>query len=99
MAALAYLFLPLSGMTAYFVGGSPRVRFHGLQAVVLGLVWPLLLFGCSALSPLATQVAFVLGGILWLFLVVTTAAGRDPRLPLVGTRCARVADLTSNESG
>lgn len=80
-------------MTAYFLGGSPRARFHGLQAVVLGLVWPLVLFGCSAVAPLATQAAFILGGILWLFLIVTTATGRNPRLPLVGTRCAHAVDL------
>ena len=97
MAALAYLFLPLSGMTAFFLGRTPRMRFHGLQAVVLGFLWPLILFGCSALFPLATQAAFVIGTLAWLWLMVTAAVGRDIRLPVAGAYCARTVELEMSE--
>ena len=91
MAALAYVLLPLSGMLAFFSQTEARVRFHGAQAVSLGLIWPLALYACSALAPTATQIAFVLGAGLWIALIVTTAAGRDLRLPVVGVVCARAA--------
>jgi uncharacterized membrane protein len=93
MAALAYLLLPISGMLAYFSWGGPRVRFHGAQAVALGLVWSIFLFACSAVSVVATQVVFLLGAIVWLGLIVTTAFGRDIKLPLIGRACARAVGL------
>ena len=93
MAAFAYLLLPVSGIVAFFSQTSARLRFHGAQAVTVGLAWPLLLYGCSAVSATATQLAFVGGAALWLMLIVTTAAGRDVRLPLVGPLCARAAGL------
>ena len=40
MPGLAYVLLPLSGMLAYFNGTSVRMRFHGLQAIALGALWP-----------------------------------------------------------
>lgn len=93
MAALAYVLLPLSGLVAYSMGTSSRVRFHGLQAIVLGLAWPLLLYAASALAPIATQIVFALGGLLWLWLVVASALGRDPALPLVGRPLARATGV------
>jgi hypothetical protein len=80
MAALAYVLLPVSGLIAFFWGGD-RGRLHGFQAIVLGVVWPLLLMGGSLISPGFTQVVFIAGAAVWLALIVTTAFGRDPRLP------------------
>jgi uncharacterized membrane protein len=97
VAALAYLVLPISGMTAYFLGTSPRTRFHGMQAVIFGLAWSVLLLGCSAVSALATQAVFVLGGLAWLVLLLATAVGRDLRLPIAGSWCAEVVGLDSEE--
>jgi uncharacterized membrane protein len=77
MAALAYVLLPLSGMLAYFNGASPRMRFHGLQAILLGLLWPAALYAGSAVSPTATRAVAGLGAALWLLLMVTAAAGVD----------------------
>jgi uncharacterized membrane protein len=91
MAALAYVLLPISGMMAFFSQGSFRVRFHGAQAVAFGLVWPLVLYGSSALSATVTQITFVLGAVIWLALIATAATGRDLRLPLLGSFCARAA--------
>jgi uncharacterized membrane protein len=96
MAALAYLLLPVSGTAAFFLGRASRTRFHGAQAIALALVWAALLFGCSAISPTATQIAFVLGGVLWLTLFVSAAIGRDITLPLLGPACARVAGHGAN---
>lgn len=84
MAAIAYLFPPITGLLAYLRGGSPRTRWHGLQAVALGLIWPLVLYACSLASSGFTQAAFA-GGILTCALfVVAVAVGKDPALPFVG---------------
>ena len=92
MAALAYVALPVSGLIAYLLGSDQRVRFHGLQAIVIGLVWPAALYGASALSATATQVVFAAGSAVWLSFVLLTALGRDPRLPLTGGRLQDVAE-------
>ena len=84
MAALAYLLLPLSGTIALLFAGSPRVRFHGAQAVVVGVVWAVALYAASEVSATLTQVVWGLGAIVWLLLLAATALGRDPRLPGVG---------------
>jgi uncharacterized membrane protein len=77
MPALAYVLLPVSGMLAYFNGTSVRMRFHGLQAIVLGALWPAALYGGSAISPTATRAVAIAGAALWLLLMVTAALGRD----------------------
>jgi uncharacterized membrane protein len=91
MAALAYLLLPVSGLTAYLLSEQPRVRAHGLQAITLGALWPAALFAGSAISPAATRVAFAAGGFTWLVLLIGTALGRNPRLPLIGRFLERAA--------
>ena len=91
MAALAYLFPPISKLVVYFMGRDERVRWHGMQAVVFGLVWPLALYGCSQISPGATQVAFFAGGAMWLMLLVLTAFGLNPRVPGTGSLLTRLA--------
>jgi hypothetical protein len=57
------------------------MRFHGLQAVLLGLVWPTSLYVCSMISPGATQIAFVVMAALWLIAMVGALLGRDPGIP------------------
>lgn len=81
MAALAYALLPVTGLIAFVAAAQPRVRFHGLQAIALGLVWPLFLYAAGAVSPLASQIVFGAGVVLWLGLLVATLLGRDPKLP------------------
>ena len=91
MAALAYVLLPLSGLIAYFGGSSERVRFHGLQAVALGALWPAALYGASAITAGVTQAVFAAGAVLWLALIGMTAEGKDVHLPIVGRPLARAA--------
>ena len=86
MAALAYLAPPLSGLIAYVRGRTERTRLHGLQSVVLGVVWPASLYLLSWVSPRATQIGFAAAVLLWLVLLITTVAGADLTLP--GTRGA-----------
>jgi hypothetical protein len=81
MAGLAYLLPPLSGLVAYAKGRTPRVRFHGLQAIIVGVVWPAATYAGAILSPGVTQGVFALGAAVWLGLVFSTAAGHDIRLP------------------
>lgn len=90
MAALAYLFPPISGLIAYFMGRDERVRYHGMQAVIFGLVWPMAIYGCSRISPGATQVAFFAGAAMWLLLFALTAFGLNPRLPGTGPILTRL---------
>lgn len=91
MPALAYLFPPLSGLVAYFKATTQRARFHGLQAALFGLLWPSALYGASAVSPGATQIAFFVGAGLWILLLVMTALGKDPCLPGTGSLLRRWA--------
>jgi uncharacterized membrane protein len=81
VAALAYVLLPVSGAFAFTLARSERVRFHGLQAIVYGVVWPALLYLGSLLSGGITVVVAAVGGLVWLVLVVTAAVGVDLRLP------------------
>lgn len=94
VAALAYLVPPISGAVAFFFGSQPRVRFHGLQSVALGAVWPILLYGASVLSARVTQATFVLGLFVWIGSFVAAATGRDLRLPVVGRVLARATGLS-----
>ncbi len=92
MAALAYAILPVSGLVAYLLGSNRRIRFHGLQAIVLGLVWGAALYAASAVAATATQVVFAAGAAVWLLFVFLTAIGRDPRLPLAGRPLEEIAE-------
>ena len=83
MAALSYLFPPLSGLIAYFKSSTARGRFHGLQAALFGLLWPAALYGAGAIGPGAVQIAFFVGAGLWL-LLGATAFGKDPCVPGTG---------------
>lgn len=85
MAALSYLLLPISGLVALALGSDSRTRFHGLQAIVFGLVWALGLSVGAAASPGVTKIVFVLGLVGWLVLLAATAAGKDPELPGIGS--------------
>ncbi len=94
MAGLAYLLLPVTGLVAYFSGKTPRVRWHGLQAIVLGALWPALLY-LSAATVEALVLPVALGGAaVWLVFLAGAAAGRDPSLPWLG---ARLRDLATDE--
>jgi uncharacterized membrane protein len=81
MAALAYVLLPLSGALAFFTAESRRVRFHGLQAILYGVAWPVVLFAVAALAPSLTVVVAIGGAIGWAVLILLTAIGADPRIP------------------
>ena len=91
MAALAYIVLPVTGLVAYLKGSTRRVRFHGLQAIAIGLLWPLALFGCTYIGPGATQAAFALGGLVWLGFLVAAGFGANPRIPILGAGLWRAA--------
>ena len=91
MAALTYLLPPISGLIAYFAATQERVRYHGVQSVAFGLLWPASLYACSAISPGATQAGFFAGAGLWVLLFVLTLAGMNPRLPGTGSLLTRLA--------
>jgi uncharacterized membrane protein len=92
MAALAYVLLPISGLIAFLRGSTARTRFHGLQAIVVGAVWPVLLYAATWTTPVVTQVVAAVGGLVWVTLVVTAALGRDLHLPVVGSRLRTAAE-------
>ena len=99
MAALAYLFLPVTGLIAYLKGPSARVRFHGLQAVLIGLVWPIALYVASALSARMTQAVYLLGAVVWIGFMVGTLIGRDPRVPGMSRTLGRWAKVSVGSKG
>jgi hypothetical protein len=84
VAALAYVLPPVSGLLVYLFGSTIRARRHGLQGVVLGVLWPAALYAGALVSPGATQGAALVGAVAWLTLLAGTAAGRDPALPGAG---------------
>ncbi len=91
MAAFAYVLLPITGLVAYFSGKTPRVRWHGLQAIVLGAVWPALLYLGGAVDE-SLVLPFAIGGAAtWLLFLAATAIGRDPSLPWLGPRLRAIA--------
>jgi len=81
MAALAYLLLPVTGLLAFALSHRRRVRLHGLQAIIIGTGWAVLLYAASALSAAATVLVGALGTLVWVGFLVATALGQDPRLP------------------
>ena len=91
MATLAYLFPPLTGLAVYFVGDSPRERFHGLQAIALGLLAAITLYGASAISSSITPFVFAMWVLVWVALIVTSLIGMDVRIPLLGRILQRAA--------
>jgi uncharacterized membrane protein len=91
MAWLAYLLPPISGFIAYSTGRSSRTRFHGLQAVWIGFIFPLVLYAGSWITPSVTRVVFVLELLVWFGLILGSAIGRDPSLPFVGPLSKRAA--------
>ncbi|HWL65990.1 MAG TPA: hypothetical protein VNP73_08450 [Actinomycetota bacterium] len=93
MAALAYVLLPFSGLLCYLLGHSPRVRFHGLQAIALGALWPALLYVAGGISEQATRLVALIGAIVWIGITIATAAGKDLHLPVLGARLRRVAEV------
>jgi uncharacterized membrane protein len=97
MTALAYIFPPISGLIAYLRGTSGRTRFHGLQAVLLGLLWPLSLLAGSLISPGVTQAAFAVMAVLWLVALFGTAIGRNPSLPGIRGVIANAAASSPRE--
>ena len=91
MAAFAYVLLPVSGLFAYLGGRDARTRFHGLQAIALGLLWPVALYLGAAVSRSVTAAVAALGALVWLVLFLGAAIGRDPRIPLLGRFLKRAA--------
>ncbi|HYI45368.1 MAG TPA: hypothetical protein VE174_07915 [Actinomycetota bacterium] len=81
MAALAYLVPPVSGLIAFLIADRGRVRFHGLQSIVIGTVWPALIYLGAFVSPSLTRIAFFGGASVWVVLLMATALGRDLALP------------------
>ncbi|MDP9225017.1 MAG: hypothetical protein M3P18_14455 [Actinomycetota bacterium] len=94
MPALAYVLLPVSGIIAYVKGTTAEVRWHGLQAVVLGAVWPVLLYASTWIDPVVTQVLFGIGLLTWLVLMAGAAFDRGIRLPVVGAWLHAVAETS-----
>ncbi|MEA2486277.1 MAG: hypothetical protein QOD46_1388 [Actinomycetota bacterium] len=92
VAALAYVLLPVSGLIAFLKGSTQRTRFHGLQAIVVGAAWPVLLYAATWTAPVVTQAVAVVGTLLWVALIVTTALGKDLQLPVVGGRLRTAAE-------
>ena len=84
MAALAYLLLPVTGLIAYLTGRDRRVRTHGLQAIFIGLSWPIALYIAALGPPVAVQVVFGMGALVWLAFLGLAGLGRDPLIPVVG---------------
>lgn len=92
VAALAYLLPPISGGIAYFAARTARTRLHGLQAAILGALWPAALYAGARVSPGVTQAVGVVMGVVWLVVMITAAAGKDLWFPGLRRLLTRVGD-------
>jgi uncharacterized membrane protein len=97
MAAFAYILLPVTGLIAYLTGRDQRVRMHGLQAIAIGLLWPLCLYAAGLGPVAAVQGVFVAFTLVWLGFLLLTLLGRDPRLPVLGKRLAEMAGASTKD--
>ena len=75
-----------------YLFGDARARFHGLQAILFGLVWPLGLYAAAAVSAVVTRAVFAAGGLIWLAAIVATSVGRDPAVPGLRAWLSRLAE-------
>jgi uncharacterized membrane protein len=91
VTTVAYVFPPLTGLAVYLIGGSERERFHGLQAIALGLLAAISLYVASELSARITPFVFGFWVLAWVFLIVASLFGKDARLPLLGGLLRRAA--------
>ena len=91
MAGLAYLLLPVTGLLAYFSGRTPRLRWHGLQAIVLGALWPALLYLAAAVAESLVFPVALGGGAVWLLFLAGASIGHDPSLPWLGPKLKELA--------
>jgi len=92
-AGAAYLLLPVTGLIAYLTSEESRIRFHGLQAIFLGLLWPVGLYVAALGPPVLVQLVFAAGAVVWLVFLVAAAIGRDPRLPVFSSMLDRLAEV------
>ena len=95
MAALAYVAPPVTGLIAFLTAADARVRFHGLQSIVFGAAWPAGIYLGAALLPAITRVVFLVGAVIWVVLLVSTAAGRDLGLPGLKGRLRSLASYST----
>ena len=94
MAALAYLLLPVTGLIVYVTTRDRRARFHALQAVTLGVAFPVLLYLAAIGPPVVVQVAGIVGAVTWVGFFVAALAGRDPKIPGLGHHLERLSVLS-----
>lgn len=98
MTVVAYLLPPVTGLVAYFKGGSGRERFHGLQSIALGVAWPAALYGADFVGRSAVLFVASAGAAAWLYLIIGAALGRDPRLPGGAALRRTVADADPRDA-
>ena len=98
MAAFAYVLPPVTGLIAYLSARDERGRMHGLQAITIGVVWPVLLYAAALGPPVAVQAIFVAGALVWLGFLVLALFGRDPVIPLIGKKLRAAAALSVKDA-
>jgi uncharacterized membrane protein len=96
-ALLSYLVLFFSGIVMFFVGRRDRfVRFNAAQSITLFLplfivstilkliaIIPIIGFLLGGITTLLSTILFIIGAILWVFLMVQSYRGVTVRLPIV----------------
>jgi uncharacterized membrane protein len=64
-ALLSYIFTVITGLVFFLIEKSSRlVRFHAMQAILLGAVWIVLLIGLSIVSFVLTLIVGQFSGVL-----------------------------------
>ncbi len=84
-AFLSYLLWFVTGFVFYWEEKkSEFVRFHALQSIITFIPVSLILL-ILGWVPVIGTLAWILAGILWVFLMVRAYSGRTYKVPFVGT--------------
>jgi uncharacterized membrane protein len=86
---LCYLGGWITGLIFFLIEKNSKfVRFHAMQSIAVSVVIMVLSF-----IPLVNIVIFILGLILWIFLMIQAYNGKLFKLPVIGAFAAKQAGL------
>lgn len=84
--ALSYVLGPVSGLVFLVIEKDPFVRFHAMQSTILfgGLMLLKWVFTMTILLIPVAGVLWIVGAVLWFFLIYKAWQGAEFEVPVVG---------------
>jgi uncharacterized membrane protein len=82
-AALSYVFGWLSGIVFLLIKKDPFVRFHAAQSIITFGILTVIVF-IPVIGWIISPLVWIVGFVLWLFLIYKAYQGEEFKLPWVG---------------